>query len=309
MKLDCKEDIIQLTPLWKGERFPNGRPKVSDELLKRISKTTIEEVWKPLYVNGYKYQFEGHLQRSNPDRDVLVGRAVTSVYMPIRPDVGEYMKKYAYEVEGRKGNYNQWPLDILVKDDVVIMDMYDKVREGCPLGGNLTTLIANKTEGCGAIVWGGVRDIDQIKDIKSAQFYFRGTDPTPFMETMLVGINVPCNIGMAVCMPGDVVLGTLGGVIFIPAHMAEECAIDAEKTHARDIWGFMRLHERKYTAAQIDTAWEREMWEDFCDWFPKAKEAEPYRHLDFSQELDDARKGIVHTFQDQMRQAQQATRW
>jgi regulator of RNase E activity RraA len=313
MKLDCKEDTIQLSPLWTGERFPDGRPKVSDNILGRIAATTVEEMWMPLYIRGYKYQFEGRLKRSNPDRDVLVGRAVTAVYMPTRPDVANYMMRYAHEAEGRKGNFNQWPLENLVKDDVVILDMYDKVREGCPLGGNLTTLIATKTEGAGAIVWGGVRDLDQIKEIKTAQFYYRDTDPTPFLETMLIGINVPCHIGMAVCMPGDVVLGTVAGVIFVPAHLAETCVIDAEKSHARDIWGFKRLHEGKYTAAQIDSEWEPEMWEDFCGWFPAASEAEPYRHLDFSQELRDSRNGIIRTFDDKLRDgfsaSQTSTRW
>lgn len=308
MKFNCKEDIIQLTPLWKGERFPDGRPKVPDDILRRIKNTTVEEMWAPLVRLGYKYQFEGRLQRSNPDMPAVVGRAVTAAYMPIRPDLGNYLMEYAHNVEGRKGNFNQWPLEDLQEDDFVILDMYDKVREGCPLGGNLSTLIANKTKRGGALVWGGVRDLDQIKGIKNAQFYYRGTDPTPFMETMCTGINVPLNIGMAVVMPGDVVLGTESGVIFIPAHLAETCVIDAEKSHARDIWGFMRLKEGKYTAAQIDTAWELAMWEDFCAWFPVAPEAEPYRHLDFSQELDNARKGI----KPQRKQAQgegETTRW
>lgn len=105
------------------------------------------------------------------------------------------------------------------------------------------------------MTWGGVRDLDQISGIKNAQFYYRGSDPTPFRESMLVGINVPINVGMAVVLPGDVVLGTEAGIIFIPAHLAETCVIDAEKTHVRDIFGFMRLHEGKYTAAQIDSAW------------------------------------------------------
>ena len=313
MKFDNAEDIFQLTQLWKGERFPNGRPKVPDDIVKRIGKTTIEEMWAPLYIRDYKFQFEGGLKRSNPDREVLVGRAVTAVYMPSRPDLHSYLMKYGHEVEGRKGNFNQWPLEELVKDDVIIMDMYDKIREGCPLGGNLTTLITNKTEGCGGIVWGGVRDLDQIQGIKNAQFYYRDTDPTPFRDTMLVGMNVPCHIGMAVCMPGDIVLGTASGVIFVPAHLAETCVIHAEKTHARDIWGFMRLHEGKYSAAQIDTAWEPAMWEDFGEWFPNAPETAEYRHLDFSKELDDAKNGIVRTRQEMIdelrREEQQQTRW
>ena len=30
---DNREDIIELTPLWKGERFPDGRPKVPQKYL------------------------------------------------------------------------------------------------------------------------------------------------------------------------------------------------------------------------------------------------------------------------------------
>ncbi|MCL2462725.1 MAG: RraA family protein [Defluviitaleaceae bacterium] len=297
MKLNCKEDIIQLTPLWKGERLEDGRPKVPDEILERIRKTTIEEMWAPLVRLGYDYQHVTELTRSNPDMPTVVGRAVTAQYMPIRPDLGGYLMQYGHEAEGRVGNFNQWPLEDLQKDDFIIIDMFNKVRNGCAWGGNLTTLIATKT-GCGAMTWGGVRDIDQISGIKNAQFFFRGTDPTPFREAMLTGINVPINVGMAVAMPGDVVLGTEGGVIFIPPHLAEFCITDAEKTHVRDIFGFIRLQEGKFTAAQVDTAWEPSMWEDFNEWFPNAPESLEYRHLDFSAELENARKGLVYDHVD-----------
>jgi len=310
MHFNCKEDIIQLTPLWTGERFPDGRPRVPNSVLRRIKNCTIEEMWAPLVRKGYKYQFEGRLKRTNPDMPAVVGRAVTAAYMPTRPDLANYLLEMGHNEEGRKGFFNQWPLEDLIEDDFVIMDMYDKVREGCPLGGNLSTLIANKTKRGGALVWGGVRDLDQITGIKNAQFYYRGTDPTPFMETMCVGINVPLNIGMAVVMPGDVVLGTETGCIFIPAHLAEYCVVDAEKSHVRDIWGFMRLKEGKYTAAQIDTHWELAMWEDFCEWFPNSLETESYRHLDFSEELADARAGVTPQEKRarQMKESE-STRW
>lgn len=313
MKFDCKEDIIQLSPLWQGERFANGRPKVSDEILRRISQMTIEEIWAPLYIAGYKFQFESQLKRTNPAKPVLVGRAITAVYMPTRPDLANYLMEYAHQQERRQGNFNQWPLEDLLPGDVVVIDMYDKVREGCTLGGNLSTLIANKTETGGAIVWGGIRDLDQIKEIENAQFYYRDTDPTPFLESMLVGLNVPCHIGQAVCMPGDVVLGTETGVLFIPAHMAEHCATEAEKAHVRDVWGFQRLRAQQYTAAQIDSAWEVEMWEEFINWFPTAPETLAYRHLEFTAEIEEAKNGIFRTFEEQVEQghhgARPATRW
>ncbi|MBQ3879896.1 MAG: RraA family protein [Oscillospiraceae bacterium] len=307
MKLNCREDIIQMTPLWTGERFPDGRPKVPDDILARIKKTTIEEMWAPLVRLGYNYQHETGLKRTNPNVPTVVGRAVTAHYLPTRPDLANYLLKYGHEEEGRKGFFNQWPLEDLQKDDFMVIDMYGKVRNGCAWGGNLTTLIYTKT-GVGGLTSGGVRDLEQIVGIEGSQFYYKGYDPTPFRDAMLVGINVPVKIGEAVCMPGDVVLGTEAGIIFVPAHLAETCVIDAEKTHVRDIFGFQRLHEGKYTAAQIDTAWERIMWEDFAEWFPVAPEAEPYRHLDFTQELEDARNGIIPG-RPRPQGQQESTRW
>ena len=45
MKFDNREDILQITPLWKGERFPDGRPKVPDDILQRMRNITLEEAW------------------------------------------------------------------------------------------------------------------------------------------------------------------------------------------------------------------------------------------------------------------------
>ena len=291
MKLYNRDDVIQLTPKWKGERFDDGRPRVPDDIVKRISRTTVTEMWKPLYMRGYKYQFERGFHRTNPDKAVMCGRAVTAAFLPTRPDLHQYLLDFGHNTEGRKGNFNQWALEALVEDDVVIYDMKDKVYEGCPLGGNLTNLIASKT-GQGAITFGGMRDLEQVIEIKNAQFYYRDTDPTPFMDTMLIGINVPVKIGAAVALPGDIVLGTLSGVIFIPPHLAEICAIDAEKAHVRDIWGFEMIKLGKYTAAQMDSAWELEMWEGFNKWIGESESAESYRHLNFDKEIADSRAGV-----------------
>ena len=58
MNFNVKEDIIQLTEKWTGERLPDGRPKVSDEDLEEIRNLTLEEVWQPLFLKGYLNQFE-----------------------------------------------------------------------------------------------------------------------------------------------------------------------------------------------------------------------------------------------------------
>ena len=68
------------------------------------------------------------------------------------------------------------------------------------------------------MIYGGIRDAEQIVDIENLATYCRGFDPTAIRDVTLTGINVPCRIGDATCMPGDVVLGTMTGVLFIPPH-------------------------------------------------------------------------------------------
>ncbi len=36
VKFGNAKDIIQLTPLWQGERFEDGRPRVSDDIIRRM---------------------------------------------------------------------------------------------------------------------------------------------------------------------------------------------------------------------------------------------------------------------------------
>ena len=59
MNFNDREKIIELTPLWKGERLPDGRPKVEDKYLDALYGMTLEEVWKPIFVLGYEHQFVG----------------------------------------------------------------------------------------------------------------------------------------------------------------------------------------------------------------------------------------------------------
>ena len=59
MNFNVREEIIAMTPQWKGERLPDGRPKVADKYLDALYGMTLEEVWKPIFVLGYEHQFVG----------------------------------------------------------------------------------------------------------------------------------------------------------------------------------------------------------------------------------------------------------
>ena len=292
MTFSCKEQIEFLTPFWKGERLEDGRPKVDGSILERLRHLTLEETWNYIYFNhGYKFQFQSGFQYTNPDPDYrLVGRAVTAVLMPTRPDLHELLMRQGGEVEGRSGTFNQWVIDSLVEDDVVVADFYDKVRDGTFVGGNLSTAIKSRTKRGGAVFWGGIRDMEQITKIEGLQILHRGEDPTAIADYVMTGFNTPCRIGLATCLPGDVVYASKAGVMFIPAHLAEDVATNAEKYKVRDVFGFKCLQEGKYSTSQIDRPWTSEIFNDFQNWFKAAPEAKNYSHLNWEQEALDAKK-------------------
>lgn len=296
MNFNVREDIIQLTPLWKGERLPDGRPKVPAGVLERLRHITFEEAWSPLWNQGYLYQTESNFKMSNYGHNI-VGRAVTAVMVPMRPDLNDYLLKFGHEEEGRKGFFNQWVIDSLIEDDVVVVDMFDKIYKGTYVGGNLSTAIATRTKRGGAVIWGGVRDYEQIVNIKDINVFYRGIHPTGIGDVTMTGFNVPCRIGEAICLPGDVVLGTISGVCFIPAHLAEPIATEAEKSHIRDIFGFQRIDEKVYTTAQIDTQWTVALFDDFLKWFKEDSKAEPYQHLTWDEEYEAAEKAAGNSSQ------------
>lgn len=285
MHFSVKEDIIQLTEKWDGERFPDGRPRVSDEDLEEIRHLTLEEVWQPMFMKGYLNQFEEKLKRLHEDKTKLVGRAVTCSFMPARPDLEEAVKKIGAS-EGRKGTCNQWVIDTLVEGDVVVADMYDKIYEGTFVGGNLSTAIKNRTKTGGAVVWGGIRDLEQIEGIEGLQVYYRGVDPTPIKDFVMTSFNSMTKIGGAVCLPGDVVFGYGGGVIFIPSHMVKEVIEFAKKMHVKDIFGFEMIKLGVYTTADIDIdVWPTEMMNRLVAFIKEDERGEQYRNLDWSKEF------------------------
>lgn len=283
MRLNEREDILDLTREWTEERFPNGRPRVSDEKIEIIKTLTQEEIWHPLYFSGYRFQFQGGLRTLHPGKK-LYGRAVTCCFAPQRSDVRRNSFGSA-AAKHWKGDCNQWVIDSLTEGDVVVCDLYDKIYKGTFAGGNLTTAIKARTVTGGAIVWGGVRDVEQMKKI-DVQVYFRGVDPTPIRDCQLVSFNGPCRIGEALCVPGDIVIGNENGVLFLPSHMVDFVIENAFKMQARDLYAFPRLKAGQYTTADVDAlVWPLPMLRDLLAFLERDPAGERYRGMDWSLEL------------------------
>lgn len=266
-----KEYLLFLTPEWKGERFEDGRPKVPDNLLDRLKLVTLEEAWAVLRNENYKHQYDDEWQMINTD-SVLVGRAVTAIFMPGRPDIHRVIDDKGHSKDGRVKSQNSWPIDLLVKRDVYVVDQFGAHEDGPTIGDNLGNSIYAKT-GNGIVYDGAIRDINGLKEIGGFTSLFRTYHPSHHLNnpdgqlnTTLVGINQPTRIGKATVMPGDAVLGRDGGVIFIPPHLVEKVVKTSEIVRLRDMFGHKRLREQKYTPGQIDTKWSDEIEKDFSKW-------------------------------------------
>lgn len=259
-----KDELIRYTPENPYERYEDGRPKVPVEWLERMKDVSLEEAWSVLRRHGYHNQFAGNWIDINPDI-VLVGRALTAAFMPLRPDLNAATDRLGEE-HGNIGPQNSWVIDRLQEYDVAVVDLFGKVKDGTFVGDNLANALFAKTGGNGFVIDGGVRDLDGILEIEGIRGFVRGIDPTALAQTTLTGVNTPIRIGEATVMPGDVVLGRRGGIIFIPPHLVEEVVLTSEDVRMRDRFGHQMMREGVYTPGQIDVRWTEEIEAHYQRW-------------------------------------------
>src|ERR1700761_9608797 len=259
------EQIKDLTPEWKGERSADGRPHVSDELLERLKKVTVDEAWEKLKAKGYLSQYEGDWKILHPD-SVMTGRVVTAQYMPQRPDLHDVVTAMG-KAEGRSqhGGQNLWPIDILANGDVYVADAYGKIADGTLMGSSLSSSVWGRAKR-GVIFYGSIRDVAEVAEIKGFNAWVKGTDPSAISQVQLTSINQPIRIGRVTVMPGDLVLANQYGTVFIPAHLLADLVIDSEFQSVHDQFERVRLLEAKYLSGQIHGAWSDEIKKDFVNW-------------------------------------------
>jgi 4-hydroxy-4-methyl-2-oxoglutarate aldolase len=257
-----KEQMMFYTSDWKGDRFPDGRPKVADSLLKRAVDVSIEDVWDYLREQGYKNQFESGWQALHIEKP-FAGRALTAQYMPIRPDMAKAIAAEG-KAEGRVSGNNSWPINELKIGDVYVADGFGKIIEGTLIGSNLGNGIAAHTH-TGFVFDAGIRDEEENREIPNFNGFYRGYDPSAWAQMELTSINAPIRIGRAIVLPGDLVLAKRGGVLFIPALLAEKAIDSAEFTKLKDTFNF-ELNKEGKNGAEFEGGWTPAKYAALSKW-------------------------------------------
>lgn len=264
-----EEQVIFYTQEWEGERYPDGRPRVPDDILERMEHVSLEEAWGTILEAGYEDKFEGDWQIMHP-QEVMVGRALTSTYVPELPELEARMEEEGH-AEGHRGPMNQWPIEMLEDGDVYVADGFEKIKWGTLIGDNLGQAIYTNS-GNGVVFNGSARDLGGLQEIDGFNAWVKGWDPTFIQNMTLISINGPTRIGDATVLPGDVVLAVETGVLFIPPHLAEDVVVSSEVTRAQDVFRQERMDEGTYELGEVyGVEWTDDIKEDFYGWLETAR--------------------------------------
>jgi regulator of RNase E activity RraA len=243
-----KQELVDYTAKNPFDRFPDGRPKVPDDMIERARAMSSEEVWAVLPGKGFNNQYADGFHVLHPGK-TLVGRAFTVQFMPVRPDVSDVALAKA-KANGVTRLTNQTAIDKLQPGDVLVVDLFGKKVNGTIVGDNLFYYVMKATKSGGLVVDGSIRDLDGISAMDMPA-YFRSADPTPIGQVMLTGINIPVRIGGVTVMPGDLVVGDREGIYFIPPQVVKDVLDRADEIHIHDEWTRMKFDEGKYKSSEI----------------------------------------------------------
>jgi regulator of RNase E activity RraA len=260
-----KDQMVEYTKAWTGDRLPDGRPKVPDAWIARAMDMSSEEViinWGGRGggggfgpgggggVQGYG-QYVGDFEITHPDKH-MAGRAFTMMFLPTRPDLDPIVNSKLQARGVQTPTSIQYALDMLQPGDVVVVDLYGKKLGPMAVGEDLLYYIDKATKGGGLVVDGSFRDLDGLANMGMPSYYRDAHQSVLAPQTAtLAGVNVPIRIGDVTVMPGDLVLGDREGVSFIPPQLAEGVLNSADTTHVHDEWTKKKFDEGKYKSTDI----------------------------------------------------------
>lgn len=277
-----KDEMLYYTSMWKGERFPDGRPKVPDDIIRRMRYVSVTEAWQTL--NGasdpvenqgptsfgefrrptYSNQYYGGFKMMR-EEIIICGRASTIHFLPYRPDLNGLIQQQGTKDGRGRGQYT-WGIDQLQSGDVYVANVCEGILDASHVGDNLGTTIWTKT-GNGAVIRGTLRDLYGNLGIDPKwNVMVRDFRPQANSSNLVIGINCPIQVGYVTVMPGDVVLGSREGVVFIPPQLAQMIVETSEKTRMQDVWAHMGVREGRFTAQQADGGYTPEMNQEFTKW-------------------------------------------
>lgn len=186
------------------------------KLLERVSVATIATA---LYKRGLRNQVIQDVHPLKSKGRNMVGPAFTLRYMPAREDRNQLIEFRNPEHPQRHAVETCPPGHVLVMDS-------RKSATAASAGDILVNRLMVRGV-AGVVTDGGFRDAMNIGELEIPAYHSRPASLTNLTTNEAIDINVPIGCGDAPVFPGDILVGDDDSVIVIPAHIAEEIAIEA----------------------------------------------------------------------------------
>jgi regulator of RNase E activity RraA len=191
---------------------------LSDATRTSLMQVSTASVASALYKRGLRNQFIQGVSPVNWKGQTMVGPAFTLRYIPARED------RNPMEVFRNADHPQRVAVETCPPGHVLVMDSRQNAR-AASAGSILITRMAQR--GCAGVVTdGGFRDAEGIGKLDMPAYHQRPSAPTNLTLHEALDINVPIACGDVAVFPGDVLVGDGDGVMVIPAHLADEIAVE-----------------------------------------------------------------------------------
>jgi len=192
---------------------------VKDDTREKLLHVSVATLTTCLFKRGLRNQFIQDVAPVGAPRGNMVGEAFTLRYMPAREDLN------GLEVFRNPAHPQRKAVEDCPPGAVLVIDSRKDAR-AASAGGILVTRLMRRGV-AGVVTDGGFRDSHEIGEMAMPAYHHRPSPPTNLTLHQAIDINVPIGCGDAPVFPGDVIVGDAEGVIVLPAHLADEIAVEA----------------------------------------------------------------------------------
>ena len=200
-----------------------------------LMKVSVATLCTALFKRGLRNQFIQDVHPLNDTLPNMVGEAFTLRYIPAREDINP-ISVFLDRKHPQRVAVEQCP-----PGGVLMIDSRKDPRAASAGGILVARLMARGV--AGVVTDGGFRDSPEIAKYNMPAYHNRPSAPTNLTLHQAMDINVPIGCGDVAVFPGDVVVGDAEGVIVIPAHLAEEVALEAVEMTAFEDFVTEKVHE------------------------------------------------------------------
>ncbi|MDQ2149275.1 ribonuclease activity regulator RraA [Alcaligenaceae bacterium C4P045] len=192
---------------------------MKDDTREKLLHVSVATLTTCLFKRGLRNQFIQDVAPVGAPRGNMVGEAFTLRYMPAREDLN------GLEVFRNPAHPQRKAVEDCPPGAVLVIDSRKDAR-AASAGGILVTRLMRRGV-AGVVTDGGFRDSHEIGEMAMPAYHNRPSPPTNLTLHQAIDINVPIGCGDAPVFPGDVIVGDAEGVIVLPAHLADEIAVEA----------------------------------------------------------------------------------